>query len=130
MDSRNTAFSSRGVGQQGRDDRMDKKTIIIRELGKLFRQYMVKGEPAGSGGAVGATLAALIGASAVVEEGPRLFDYDDVHQQAGGQCDTAQRHDVERDACLSHQPRGRADDTKGVDPDPITVLNQDGQGCR
>lgn len=89
MDQRNTAFSALDAGQQGRDDRLDKKTVIMAELGKLFRNYMIMGEPAwdtatAGYGAVGATLAALLGASATVEAGPRCFDFDDVHQQAGG----------------------------------------------
>jgi hypothetical protein len=57
-------------------------------LSKAFREHLVVGEPAKNNatsatgtGAIGATLQALLGADAVVEAGPRTFDFDDVHPQ-------------------------------------------------
>lgn len=83
MDTRNFLIDAHGEGQQGRSDRLTKKKNIIAEMSRLLRQRMVTGEPAGSGGAIGATLQALLGASATVEEGPRLFEFDDVHGSGG-----------------------------------------------
>jgi len=82
MDQRNRALSALGEGTDGKQDRNTKKTIIIRELAKLYREYVFTGEPVTV--AIGATVQGTFGANVAVELGPRCVDFDDVHQVAAG----------------------------------------------
>jgi hypothetical protein len=79
MDQRNRGVSALGEGpNQGRQDRLTKKRMIIKGLSELWRQYLYTGEPVTAG--VGGNLAAVIGANAVIELGPRLTSFGAVHQ--------------------------------------------------
>lgn len=83
MDQRNRAVTALGEGpNQGRQDRMTKKVMIISALAKLWREYVYTGEPVTV--AVGGNLAAVIGANATIELGPRNTEFDNVHVQGGG----------------------------------------------
>jgi hypothetical protein len=82
MDQRNRAMSALGEGpNQGRQDRLTKKKMIIKALAELWREYVYTGEPVTV--AVGGNLAAVIGANATIELGPRKVTFTDVHQFAG-----------------------------------------------
>jgi hypothetical protein len=81
QDQRNKAQSALGEGQQGRNDRLKKKQMIIKSMSELWREYVYTGEPVTV--AVGGNLAAVIGANAVIELGPRCVRYQNVHQFAG-----------------------------------------------
>ena len=81
QDQRNKAVSALGEGQQGRVDRLKKKQMIIKSMSELWRQYVYTGEPVTV--AVGANLTAVIGASAVIELGPRCVEFANVHRFAG-----------------------------------------------
>lgn len=83
MDQRNRAVSALGEGpNRGRQDRLNKKIQIIAALAKLWREYVFTGEPVTV--AVGANLAAVIGANATIELGPRNTQFQNVHVAGGG----------------------------------------------
>jgi hypothetical protein len=83
MDQRNRALSALGEGpDQGRQDRAQKKLMIIKALSELWREYVYTGEPVTV--AVGGNLAAVIGANATIELGPRNTQFQNVHAIGGG----------------------------------------------
>ncbi len=82
QDQRNKAYSALGEGQQGRNDRLKKKQMIVKSMSELWRQYVYTGEPATV--AIGGTLAAVIGVNATFELGPREVAFANVHRIGGG----------------------------------------------
>lgn len=74
-DSRLKQMESAPVGSAGVSDRLTKKRQIIAALSKLYRQYMLVGQPAT--GVIGADLTTL-GITAV-EPGPRQVTFEDAH---------------------------------------------------
>jgi hypothetical protein len=81
-DQYNMLVQAQGTGDQGFDDKVEKIKGIFDALALLMREYEINGQPATS--AIGATLQALLGASATVELGPRNFNsFAQVHPQDG-----------------------------------------------
>lgn len=83
MDDRPYALSSQGEGDGGFSDRLTKKKHIFAGLSKWMRQKTIVGNPASGGVAIGATLAALLGADGDVEPSMNHFTFEDVHGRAG-----------------------------------------------
>jgi hypothetical protein len=81
-DQYNMLVQAQGTGDQGFNDKVEKIRGIFDALALLMREYEISGQPATS--VIGATLQALLGASATVELGPRNFyNFAQVHPQDG-----------------------------------------------
>jgi hypothetical protein len=70
------------IGQGGHNPHDVKMSQIWGGIAKLFRQDLLLGQPSTTTQSV--AVAALLGALAGVEAGPRMFDVEDVHFNVGG----------------------------------------------
>jgi hypothetical protein len=77
-DSRLKQMESAPVGDAGVSDRLTKKRVIIAALSKLYREYLLVGQPAGV--TIGADLTTL-GITAI-EPGPRQCTFEDANGAA------------------------------------------------
>lgn len=111
MDQRNYALSTMREGDGGHSDHDTKQAHIFAGLSKGYRHNLMEGAPATV--AIGATLAALFGADAAVEQGFNLFTFADVHDSST----TAKRGKfnwVQATATLSYKAPGDDEYGEGV----------------